>query len=278
MITDNDRAVSSVVAAMLLLVVITTFMSVINAYYIPSLSAKHEIDHMRDVQESFQKIEEIVSLYSYIESKNPSFNQPPATKVTIPLGDGGLPLISTISSSGSIATRPDSSWINVSLYFNQSGSMTPAGNDTSGYFKYRASNNFWIDQEFTFENGAIILTQGQKSLVRSEPLISVSNEYNKSRLSITLFNVTGDKQILTGNGMSTVKMKVRHRFNQTYTDVENVTIVATNPNRADAWNKYFSDCFKNNTTYYENESKVVVYLTTINSVDILISDVEFEIN
>lgn len=288
MITDNDRAVSTVVAAMLLLVVITTFMSVINAYYIPSLSAKHEIDHMREVQESFQKIEETVSLYSYIESKNPSTGRTPEAKVTIPLGDGGLPLISTLSSSGSVATKPDASSINVSFYYRNSPNGTPYLNftESSGYFKYFATNNFWIDQELAFDNGALVLTQGERSLIKSEPFISISNNSNKC-LEIALFNVIGDAQSLSGNGRSTIKLSVKHNDSKSVSlqYIDNVTITTISPSahHAKSWHDYFlREAQSDPLTYIDiaqpqNDTKVTVNLTAFDYLNISVSDVEFEI-
>ena len=49
----DDRAVSPVVAAMLLLAVLVTFLSAYNAVVIPSLKQQAEVEHLHAAEESF---------------------------------------------------------------------------------------------------------------------------------------------------------------------------------------------------------------------------------
>ncbi len=273
MLWKNNKAVSTVVASMLILVVITTFVSVINAYYIPSISAKHEIDHMREVHESFQKIEETVNLYSYIESKNTSPSYSPSAKVTIPLGDGGLPVISSLSSSGTLSNNPENGWFNISVNYTETNgnNMTYQLNQSTGYFEYRATNNFWIDQQFTFENGAILLTQGQKSLIRS-PAFSVSE--NENTLNVCAFNVSGNSDALSGNGFSTIGINVANSEYRHYTNVSSINI-KMNSEHPDAWKEYFQSRISSYSSL--NGSEITLNSTRYQNVNILSSDVRISI-
>ncbi|NOQ48922.1 MAG: hypothetical protein GQ576_07310, partial [Methanococcoides sp.] len=315
----DRQAITAVVSVLLVLVVLTTFVTAIRAYYIPALAAEHEIDHMQEVHKSFS------------EFAAKACSDTSSGVVHIPLGDGGLPFYSSLSSSGIITLDPGGSSINISLenisevskdvegfttihnitnvsslrmwtddleageytvsinnstenrtsifvYPNgalvtetfannssrgritlRSGGMgdslilgntfgmdllnmnqselpvilnnayndpeafplsltfngsfqvsyTPVNetlNISTGYFNYRASNNYWIDQELIFENGAVILKQGRNSEIRSCPFMSFEN--NDSLLHMSVFNITGKKSSLSGNGNSIVTLRV----------------------------------------------------------------------
>ena len=56
----ND-AVSPVVAFMLLLMIVVSFISVLNAYYIPSLKQQSEIEHLHNVEQSFLKMTSVTA-------------------------------------------------------------------------------------------------------------------------------------------------------------------------------------------------------------------------
>ena len=347
------EAVSTVVAAMLILAVLTTFVSAINAYYIPSLGSENDIQHMQEVRDSFVGIASLAASGSSNE------------KVQIPLGSKEMIFGPSVSSSGTLTVDPNSSWINISMinvaepknrfdshflnnltsissfllvkegglpmtydvkingdnndtlhaewiddstllietyrdgnllfnglvptplvgtdeYFTYDvlnpaygfsdmldGAEKPFNltldgsfqieyekvppyeysemrytfdkkmNFTTGSFEYHSSNNFWIDQDFIFENGAVILQQStsNKSLLRSRPFITADNE--TKLLNIQVFNVVGVADSMGGNGISTINIQVEDYDEKTYPFVEetNLTICSEYPS---AWYNYLS--------------------------------------
>ncbi|WP_094229129.1 DUF7289 family protein [Methanolobus psychrotolerans] len=351
-LNSSCDAVSTVIAALLILAVLTTFISAINAYYIPSLGSENDIQHMQEVRDSFVGIASLAASGSSNE------------KVLIPLGSKEMPFGPSVSSSGTLIVNPNSSWINISminvaepenrfdsvfflnnltsvssfllvkegglpvtyeviidndntLYAEWVGDSTllietyrdgnlffygkvptplvdtdeyftfdalnpvygfsdilkdaekpftlmldgsfqieyekvpPYDNSetrytydrsmnfTTGSFKSVSSNNFWIDQDFIFENGAVILQQSTstESLVRSRPFITVDKE--AKLLNIRIFNVVGVADSMGGNGVSTVNLQVEDHEEKTYPFVEvtNLTISSEYPS---AWYSYLS--------------------------------------
>jgi hypothetical protein len=352
-LTSSCHAVSTVVAAILILAVLTTFISAINAYYIPSLGSENDIQHMQEVRDSFVKIASLAASGSSNE------------KVQIPLGGKEMPYGPSVSSSGTLTVDPNSSWLNISMINvaepeNRFDSFYPLNNVTSvssfflvgdggypgtfeviidsnntleaewtdestllidtelngkqffygkvstpvvatnenftfdalspvygfsdmledadkpftltmfegsffieyeklppyeyseirytknkimnfttGSFKYSSSNNFWIDQDFIFENGAVILQQStsNESLVRSRPFITVDKD--TKLLNIQTFNVVGVADSMGGNGISTVNLQAEDHEEKTYPFVEvtNLTICSEYPS---AWYSYLS--------------------------------------
>ncbi|WP_167879470.1 hypothetical protein [Methanococcoides sp. NM1] len=361
---------------LLVLVVLTTFATAIRAYYLPALAAEHEIDHMQEVHKSFT------------EFAAKACSDTPSGVVHMPLGDGGLPFYSSLSSSGIITLDPGGSSINISLenisevskdvdgvttihnitnvsslrmwtddlkageytvfinnntenrtsiFVSQNGALvtntfannssrgnitlrsgtpgdslilgntfgmdllniaqsefplilndtyndpdslpfsltfngsfqvtyTPVNetlNITTGYFKYRASNNYWIDQELIFENGAVILKQGRNSEIRSCPFMSFEN--NDSLLHMSVFNITGKKSSLSGNGNSIVTLRVVGSEDHLYSNVSNIRMDISSE-QADAWNKFFisiaNDTRIENDTVYSSFHNRTVWITT----------------
>lgn len=341
----NEYAVSSVVSAILLLAVITTFLAAINSYYIPSLVADHEIHHMQDVRNSFMEIAASASSESSKE------------RVLIPLGDGGLPFISSLSSSGTLTVSPDKGKIEVTmintqpveyqeLQFNESttiqgiqslshlilkitdstqtgtytaridsdqveiniyssgatvtttidGSITyytilgsssndffcfdlldpaygfneviskqspgfnlilsgmnnanrfdvgytillsndpnPQSFSSDGQLCYKASNNQWIDQDYIFENGAVILDQGSNSTIRSQPFFNI----DESDIELCLFNITSPDMSVGGNGAAIVNVFGSGGEGYDYMNVNEIKITVTT-SYPEAWYNYLN--------------------------------------
>ncbi|WP_305065322.1 DUF7289 family protein [Methanococcoides sp.] len=368
----NNDAVSTVVSAILILAVITTFITAINAYYIPSLAAEHEIKHMQEVHSSFTEL----AAKTGSDCSN--------AKVFIPLGDGGLPLMSSLSSSGTLTIEPEYGWVNVSLtgihdaekvvnghttiinittvsdliftmkymeagnytvkinndnnnktsiyirssnnkkvvvettdngslsshdvfkdwvmgdYFSmdvlnpaygfsnmldnapQPFSLTFEGpyyikydctedymNMSTGYFKYRASNNFWIDQELVYENGAVILKQGPDSIIRSLPFMTDDG----TELDLCIFDIIGGKKkSVSGNGASTVNIKVENSSEYRYGNVQNTTVTITSKS-PQAWETHLLGMTNivsrnNNTVIAWINNKEVIITTSNIKIDI----------
>jgi hypothetical protein len=349
----EEQAVSTVVAAILILAVLTTFITAINTFYIPSVATDNEINHMEQVRNSFMEIASVASAGSSNE------------KVMIQLGSSGLPLVSTPPSSGSVTTDVkgscislymenvsglenkfngtnklqnlteisvlylvkdrlfssdnatykisldtgnymnveirDSTTVNIesvvnyktifkedvaipdcnSKYFsldlldpeygfgealgNTDGSFSlylegsfymeydklppyenneiyPIGvntvNTSIGSLKYSSSNNYWLDQDYVFENGAVILQQStsKDSMVRSKPFIILSED--DQILDIRIFKLVGSEDSISGNGVSTINVQTAEHETYTYPYVENITI-SVGSDYCDAWERYF---------------------------------------
>ncbi|WP_406657133.1 hypothetical protein V7O62_00885 [Methanolobus sp. ZRKC2] len=377
------------VAAILILAVLTTFITAINAYYIPSLAAENEIDHMQNVRNGFVELASLAASGSSNE------------KVQIPLGSEQMLFGPSVSSSGTLTVEEDSSWINISMedvteprkefydetnnppfvvnllsvsslyavklpdtstnkyeinidsdnwisaewdtsstlrvktrrnnetVFHRSVATPLEGTDeyyafdllnpvygfsevltnvqkpfnlnfqsglfyveyeklppyeyderlytsdkylniSTGCFKYRSSNNFWIDQEFIFENGAVILQQStsEESLVRSKPFITLDE--NGKLLNMHIFNVVGVEDSMSGNGITTINVQVEKYEEQIYPYVENTT-VEIRSEYCEAWERYLAGI--ENSTISNGEMVTASFYNK--SVKISTSDIKF---
>lgn len=289
----EEEAISTIVAAMLLLVVITTFMAAINAYYVPSLGARSEIEHMQGVRQSFNELDSRISLYSYmayharLDGEIPS---PPDLKIPVSLGSKGIQYFSITPSSGALVTNPGEmnltnstnlhgTRMNITINYRENNSNFTESINSTGSLKYRGFNNFWIDQDLIFEHGALILSQSDynRSMIISTPLgdpYELKQRTNNT-LTLNMYNITNRKSI-SGNADYMLLVNVKNAGHYSYSEVNNVTI-NVNSEAHQAWYDYF-ERFGNFTSMDEpvhdvtNRSVGVIFYN-YTSVNIIKSDV-----
>lgn len=153
----SDDAVSPVVAFMLLLMIVVSFISVLNAYYIPSLKQQAEIEHLHNVEQSFLKISsDILQVLTF--RQNMTMNEP------IQLGGGDV-YFSPIKSSGYLdvnTTVLDQCLANITIKINGTpiNDLYSTINQTKIIF--RPVGNFWINQSYEWTDGIISIRKGNK--------------------------------------------------------------------------------------------------------------------
>lgn len=141
----NDNAVAPVVAVMLVLAVIVTFLAVYNAAIIPSMKAEAEVLHIHDVEESFLRfaadIESAVCLKRTAQLSE-----------CIVLGGGDI-LLNGGKSGGTLYVRDEDEQI-----FSVECNGTSYG-CTFVNISYVPVSNFWQDQGYFWKYGYVNVTQ-----------------------------------------------------------------------------------------------------------------------
>ncbi len=289
-LVHDNKAVSTVIAAMLILVIITTFMAAINAYYIPSLGARSEIEHMQEVRQSFYELDANINNYAYqayISSAN-GLIAPPDIKVPLALGSKGIQYFTITPSSGVLIANPHGynnstntrgSTMNVTVCYNVSYFDSVNGTalyneslsetlSSNGWLEYRGLNHFWIDQDFIYEHGALILNQpdNNRSMLISTPfgdpydMPKSMNATSNASLVFNMYNVSSHRSV-GGNANYMILAHVKHSDHICYPpvtnisgpvrsefDLTNITLNITSRYHS-AWYEYFKD-FEYSTEKY----------------------------
>jgi hypothetical protein len=156
----KEEAVSPVVAFMLLLMVVVSFISLLNAYYIPSLKQQAEIEHLHQVEQSFLKISsDILQILN--------FRQNMSMSESVQLGGGDV-YFSPLKSSGylevntTLQTEPLVT-MSVTSVYNKTINWSVYTEINRTRIIYRPVGNFWINQGYEWEDGIIYVTKGKKS-------------------------------------------------------------------------------------------------------------------
>lgn len=232
----KEEAVSPVVAFMLLLMVVVSFISVLNAYYIPSLKQSAEIEHLHKVEDAFGLIESDIN-------RMISFREDAILKEQFPLGGGDV-IFSPVRSSGKVHIRKDRE-LGVIMLQNTSGNSFPFP-ITMVNITYLPVDNFWTNQGYIWENGTVNITKGRRSTwlsytnasearestlefltILSRPTIiesgvTPSNYLTNLTITINTMGTSPGREYMSGNGMGGVTLKM-DEMKQEIANVSNIS-------------------------------------------------------
>jgi len=211
----TDNAVVGVVTAILIIGVIVAVVSLIQTMYIPKIMEQREADHMDTVAEQFTYLTSVINN----QAANQIKNMPVATSVT--LGSKELPYMLSMKAFGTLKILDNARLITI-------GSKTYK----IGVITYSSANAYFLNQNYTYEAGAMIVSQSEGNLMMIRP--SFLLDYNLSNdfpLNITfdVMNIisVGNKTIASGYGTYPIQTAFYNNSSYTFTNVDNITITTS---------------------------------------------------
>jgi hypothetical protein len=180
---QSDDALSEVIGFILIIALITIFLSLWMTYVIPAEGRQQEIEHMNYVRDWFTQYKITAdSLWINHDATNK-----PLTNVLISnslsLGSQGgatqagglfMPVMSPVGSTGAIVVTDKSEYIEIG------GIQYPMMR-----LEYSATNNYWIPQSFYYQLGGVFLHQPSGTVARVAPLIN----FGTSRTDIIIIQI-----------------------------------------------------------------------------------------
>ncbi|MDD3071954.1 MAG: hypothetical protein PHX88_12260 [Methanoculleus horonobensis] len=255
----RDDALSEVVGFVLILALIVAALSLYQLYGVPAAGREKEIAHMNAVKDRF--VDYKIALDS-LWVNNMDYNRSGVLLSTaFDLGTdsaatGGrafaFPILSPAGSGGTVSVQ--SGGANLTIDTGSSNVTIPLGSLT-----YRSSNNYWVDQTWTYQMGAVFLSQENGTTMRVGPSLSVYNTNGEASVSITPVNITGSAS-LAGSGP--VRIETRLRDMGAYENLTgafpwvNISIEAGDGDEehAQAWERAFREAARRdaiNSSWYE---------------------------
>ncbi|MCJ7572500.1 MAG: hypothetical protein MUO82_11620 [Candidatus Thermoplasmatota archaeon] len=218
----TNSAVVGIVTAMLLIGLIVTVISIFQLVYVPIIMEQREAEHMDRVAEQFGFITSVIDNQAADGRKG----IPIAAFVT--LGSKELPFLVSSKAYGTLEILKNSCTININ------NSINPY---RIGTIKYSSTNVYYLDQSYTYEAGAMIVSQssGNKTLVRPNFIVDYNKTSNIVNISFDVINISsvGQKTIAAGSGTCGIQTEFRDiSTNISFTDVSNMTITTSFSN---AW-------------------------------------------
>jgi len=129
---------------------------------------------------------------------------------------------------------------------NNASGMVPYSSDVSltglGSISYRSCNNYYLNQIFEYENGALILVQEDRSLMKLAPAITLQQPGETGiGVDVNAIEITGDKRSISSNAVEEVRLTSDSREllfsgDHPFSYVE-ITVFTEYP---DAWAQYFN--------------------------------------
>ena len=148
----RDDAIAPIIAMMLILAAIVTFLSIWNAVYVPSMKESSEVEHLQNVESAFQHFSSDIDYAVSSHQDNLVFSEP------IQLGGGDV-LVNELKSSGTLQVQNETDPIYTLTLTNGAGTTVALVNGTLVNFSYEPMSNFWQDQGYRWQYGYINVTK-----------------------------------------------------------------------------------------------------------------------
>lgn len=235
-----ENAVSTVVAAVLLLGIIMSVITVVNVQYIPEWKTAAEQSHMDDVFYDMAGMKNDVDMLSAYVMAEPSTGL--SLSVPFRMGGGSLPMFGAGKSGGRLAINDEAFSMHIvatTPYITYSSDVFFVD---MGTVSYVSSNNYFVDQKYVYENGALILSQDEYSLMRLSPNMNLRSTDNVTNITfqINAIDMKGPQRSISSNSVEELHLQTNgseplHWDGVLFTDVT-MTVESSYPS---SWESFF---------------------------------------
>ena len=243
----SNEGVVGIVTAFLIVGLIVIVFSVVQTVYVPQWMKENEADHMEAVADQFSQLKFAIDTHCQFKD----VNNPMTTSVT--LGNNEMPILTSSRSYGSIEILPNNFMINIS--YNDG---LPHSNSTFlNGLKYSSSNAYFLDQEYVYEAGGIILSQHQGDTMVIKPAFIIYNSENgdsEFNISINLIDIipVENENYISGYGSYPIKTQYISTITM---EVNNISDFTIQTKFLDSWERFLNTSFKQGGLKYCNDPK-----------------------
>ncbi|WP_052305868.1 hypothetical protein [Methanosarcina barkeri] len=240
-----ESAAATVIAAVLLLALIFTMISVVKLEYVPEWKNDAERNHMCDTWEEMVGVKTKIDILSRLmESENYSAYGISAT-VPVNIGGGEVPAFDPLKSDGKLEVNTEKCTMIVTPY-SPSQKIKPYIIECGG-ITCSSENKQYPDQVFRYENGALILAAGENSRIKQPPVFDIEKtEGNNYTFTLGAVQILGKPDSISSNAITPLRLTgwgVQPMHNSSdYIDINisafNLTIATKYP---DAWTAYLNE-------------------------------------
>ena len=230
----TDHAVVGVVTAILIIGLIVAVISLVQTIYVPKVMEQRESEHMDKVAEQFTYLTSVIDE----QAADRTTSIPIATSIT--LGSKELPYMMSIKAFGSLEIKDKARSITV---------ISPSEIKTFpiGIITYSSTNAYFLDQTYTYEAGAMIVSQtSEGNLMMVRPNFFVAYNIIDDTLDITfdVVNISsvGEKTIAAGYGTYPIQTEYDTISYKNITNANSINITTPNSN---AWFLYINQSMIN---------------------------------
>ena len=259
----DEEGAAGVVSILLAILVFIILITIVTSFWMPEWMETIENDHSKEVNAQFGTIKSSIDKQILNGDSKFVIGNP------MTLGSKGFSVFGTDSTGTfSINSFRDADLEYYCNVRNESGAINVT---STGGMKYKSNNVHYVDQHLAYENGAIILGQGDGQVIRTRPQFTIEKHGPVAHMSFVLITTSGLEQSVTGTNTIIVQTQL-----VTYTSASfmhdipqcvNVTVVSEFPT---AWARFFT-----NTMIEEGFTSPADYTITVtgNNIFLAIRDV-----
>jgi hypothetical protein len=265
---NSNEGVVGIIVAFLLTGLIVVVISTIQTVYVPKWMEQAEADHMEMVADQFSQLKFAIDTQSAIKQKD----TPISTSIT--LGNRDMPFLSSNKAYGSLEILSNECTITIDDDEKIPLNIT----------KYTCNNNYYLDQSYIFEAGAVIISQIEGDIMNIKPAFYVSNE-DEVIISFTIINIQpiGDKRSIGGYGTYPIQTEYSSSNPSTVKNIDDVNSIKISTNYPNSWQNFLSKTLTNSVLDKDfdinvNENEVeVIFLSNYPNVNIEVVDISAQI-
>ena len=192
-ILDNNRGDAVIVTTVLLMSIGLSLGGSMLIDYGAIVGKEDEMAHVASVQDSFVRLR--TSMYSLLEARDTS-----ATIINrVTLGTYGNPYLTVSRAGGSLEIDPGNDNFMVSLVLEDTVAGTETElNSIKGCISFETDNNYFHDQKYIFQSGAVLLQEYDGNTLTSNPPFSVVNLGDDWGVDMELYGLTSNGQMISG--------------------------------------------------------------------------------
>ena len=204
---------SAAIGTILAILVLLTILTVVTTRWIPVWVEGREADHAATVDAQFSEFKKTIDQQALSGVPGLSVGNP------ITLGQPGVPIFApgsqgtiNLGSYGNSLMANQLTFQNETLGFNQSA---------FGAVKYITLNSRFVQQQFIYEFGGVMVNQSDGQLMKVGPGISIDNASGNAQIRLTMISVAGDRSTFSGD--STVGIRTQLAFVPAVTQINYTT-------------------------------------------------------
>ncbi len=272
---NSHNAVVGIVAAFLIVGLIVAVISVIQTQYVPKWMEEKEADHMNELADQFAQLKYAIDIHTLSEEENTPIS------TTITLGSREMPYLMSVKAHGNIEILQNNCDITIQ---NETNSYI----FEPGTIRYSSFNNYYINQDYIYECGALILNQDVGNTTFIKPSFSVKyRTLDNYTIDFKLVNISsiGNKvRSVHGSGPAPIQTEYEST-DTTYRDpnfIKNVTSFTINTSYINAWKSFINRTLTKaglnyGDDYTINSGGKMVKVTFLESITVYFSIKEIQI-
>ncbi|WP_156164064.1 hypothetical protein [Methanosarcina sp. 1.H.T.1A.1] len=245
----SESAAAIAIAAVLLLGLAFTAIAVVKLNYTPEWKIDAERDYSYDSWSNMEDVKTRADMFTRFMSSD--INYPYGLSATVPfsMGGGDVPVFEPSKSNSKLAVNTEDCTMSITF-----------GNNTRdpvhcGGITYYSENRQYPDQVFRYENGALILAQGENSQMKHDPLFNITKDMGNYTVTFNAINLTGEPESVSSSTLTALRLtgcSIGHIINSDpeadgVIDSFNLSI---STHYTDAWATYFNNTAKDKGLVY----------------------------
>ncbi len=238
----SESGVSTAVAAALLIGVLVAFMTTIQINYVPVWEEDAEYAHMSDVWQDMSRLKSNVDILT----AGLVINDDVRIVMNSPIGVGGseIPFIRSMTTGGTLAINNDMSGLSATMQHNGSTFNTGTSLYYTGTISYRPANLHYVEETYCYENGALIVSQEGRSIMKLAPGIVLEKDSNSVNFLVRGVTLEGERGVMSSNTVEDIRLTSEYLNNiyppveGEFTNISSVNLTVYTENK-EAWEEYF---------------------------------------